>query len=259
MIKPSSILLSLFLIALLILAGCVAPPKETSTAGTSNTNSHSGASPVATTTPPLTPTSGAVYVTVVTPTPAFTSNIEPQGYSEFTTLTMPPEDRSCRIFTHTQTFTHNGTAFTFDLKNPPMYITYKVTPSEIAVRKVSTHSINKTEYLLKYNTYDPLSYLEITVKNKETGEIYLQDGFGTDYAEYTTRTLKVLNSADMYIEIKGNQIKGTIEVWVKPVGNFPDPDSMNFDTCTYWSQTTRDNLPIALKTGTPTPTWTFKK
>jgi len=259
MIKRSSILLSLFVIALLILAGCVAPPKETATAGSSNTNSNSGVAPVAVTTLSSTPTSGAVYVTLVTPTPAATSPIESQGYSEFVTQTLPPEDRSCRIFTHSQTFFYNGTAFTFDLKNPPMYITYKVAPSEKAVRKVVTHSINKTEYLLEYDTYDPLSYLEITVKDKETGEIYLKDGFGTDYTQYTTRTLKILNSADMYIEIKGNKITGTIEVWVKPVGNFADPESMNFDTCTFWSQTTRDNLPIALETGTPTPTWTFKK
>ncbi len=258
MIKQSPILLSLFVIALIILAGCVAPPKEASTAGTSGTNGHSFP-PAAATTASSTPTSGAVYVTLVTPTPAATTAMESQGYTDFVTQTIPPEDRSCRIFTHSQTFFYNGTAFTFDLKNPPMYITYKVTPSEKTVRKVVTHSINKTEYLLEYDTFDPLSYLEITVKNKETGEVYLQDGFGTDYTQYTTRTLKVLNSADMYIEIKGNRIKGTIDVWVKPAGNFADPDSMNFDTCTYWSQTTRDNLPIALKTGTPTPTWTFKK
>ncbi|MDD5141875.1 hypothetical protein [Methanoregula sp.] len=259
MTKRRLIHLSLFVIALVILAGCVAPPKETSTAGSSNTNSNSGAPPVAATTLPPTATSGSVYVTLVTPTPAATTTMESQGYSEIVTQTIPPEDRSCRIFTHTQTFTYNGTAFTFDLKNPPMYITYKVTPSEIEVRKVRTHSTNKTEYLLEYDTFDPLSFMEITVKNKETGEVYLQDGFGTDYTQYTTRTLKVLNSADMYIEIKGNRIKGTIEVWVKPVGNFADPDSMKFDNCTYWSQTTRDNLPIALETSTPTPTWTFKK
>ena len=257
MIKRRSILLSLFIIALLILGGCVAPPKETSTAGSSGTTSNSGAPLVTTTKPSSTPPSGAVYVTLVTPTPETTTTRESQGYSEFVTQTIPPEDRSCRIFTHSQTFNYNGTAFTFDLKNPPMYITYNVTPSEIAVRKVVTYSINKTEYLLKYDTFDPLSYLEITVKNKVTGEVYLQDGFGTDYTQYTTRTLKVLNSADMYIEIKGNRIKGTIEVWVKPIGNFADPNNMNFDACTYWSQSTRDNLPIALKTGTPTPTWTF--
>lgn len=255
MIKFNSIFLSFFIIALLILSGCVAPPEETSIPGISGTNTPSVPSSGITTAP----TSGAVYVTLVTPTIATRSPIETQGYSEFTTQTLPPEDRSCRIFTHTQTFTYNGTAFTFDLINPPMYITYKVTPTEIAVRKVATHSINKTEYLLEYDTFDPLSYLEITVKDKGTNEVFLQDGFGIDYAQYTTRTLKVLKSGDLYIEIKGNKIKGTIDVWVKPSGNFPDPESMNFDTCTYWSQTTRDNLPIALITSTPTPTWTFKK
>ena len=255
MMKTGSIFLSLFIIASLIFAGCVAPPKETSNTGVANTNNPSVTSTVAATTP----TSEAVYVTLVTPSAAATSPLETQGYSQFTTSTISPEERSCRIFSHTQTFFYNGTAFTFDLKTPPMYITYKITPSEISVRKVRTHSINKTEYLLEYDTFDPLSYLEITVKDKETGEIYLQDGFGQDYSQYTTRTLKVLKRADMYIEIKGNRVKGTIDVWVKPVGNFPDPESMNFDTCTYWSQTTRDNLPIALETSTPTPTWTFKK
>ena len=253
--KTGSILLGLLIISSLIIAGCVAPPKETSIEGVSNTNTPSVTSTAATTAPD----SGAVYVTLVTPSAATTNPVETQGYSEFTTATISPEERSCRIFTHTQAFFNNGSAFTFDLKNPPMYITYKITPSEIAVRKVRTHSINKTEYLLEYDTFDPLSYLEITVKDKDTGEVYLQDGFGQDYTQYTSRTLKVLKRADMYIEIKGNRVKGTIDVWVKPVGNFVDPESMTFDTCTYWSQTTRDHLPIALVTATPTPTWTFKK
>lgn len=239
------------LVAILAAAGCVAPPEELSPAGVSKTNTPTGTT--------TSPTSAAVYVTLVTPSAAPTSTIETQGYSEFTTQTMSPEERSCRIFSHSQTFYYNGTAFTFDLKNPPMYITYKVTPSEISVQKVRTHSINKTEYLIEYETFDPHSFLEITVKDKETGEVYLQDGFGTDYSQYTTRTLKVLNSDDLFIEIRGNLIKGTVDVWVKPVGNFEDPDSMNFDTCTFWSQTTRDYLPIALVTSSPTPTWTFKK
>lgn len=145
----------------------------------------------------------------------------------------------------------------FNLKNPPMYINYTVIPTNISgIKEVTSQFGSKQVEDIAYNTYDPQSYLEITVSNKTSGEIYLQDGFGTQYTTYLSRTLKVLNTDNLFIELKGNKITATVNFWVKPPGNFDDPDNMTFDACTYWQGSPRDVTAFALATSTATPTWT---
>jgi hypothetical protein len=92
--------------------------------------------------------------------------------------------------------------------------------------------------------------------SKSNGEIYLQDGFGTQkYTTYLNRTLKVLKRDNMQIEFSGNNITATAMVWVKPEGNFNDTTQFNTTTdCAYFMSNPRDSLPFV--TATPTPTWT---
>lgn len=239
------------IIAIIVISGCVAPPKDTSTGATYTYN------PGAATTET---TSSSSFVTEVTPyvnaQNTAASQTETLGYHSFTTPTPPPADRSCRIYTKTQSYLYNGTAFTFNLKNPPMYINYTVIPTNITVNKAATSQYgSKQDVTYQFSTYDPQSYFVITVRNKTSGKIYLQDGFGSDYTTYLSQTLKVLNSDDMLIELKGNKITATANFWVKPEGNFDDPNNMTFDTCTYWEGAPRSNTAIALVTATTTASW----
>jgi hypothetical protein len=239
------------LIAIIVISGCVAPPKDSSSSSPTYTYN-----PEATT--PATNQSSS-YVTqvplYVNTQKAAICQTQTLGYSVFITPTPVPEDKSCRIYTTTQTFLYNGTAFTFNLKNPPMYINYSVIPTNITVNKAgTTQYLTKEDVVYQYSTYDPQSYFEITVRNKTSGKIYLQDGFGTQYTTYLNNTLKILNNDDMLIEMKGNKITATASFWVKPTGNFADPDNMTFDACTYWQGTPRSNTAIALVTVTTTAT-----
>ena len=137
-----------------------------------------------------------------------------------------------------------------------MYINYTVTPQNITVNRAATSQyLTKEDVIYHYSTYDPQSYFVITVRNKTSGKVYLEDGFGNDYTMYLNRTLKVLNADDMLIEMKGNKITATVNFWVKPPGNFDNPDNMTFDTCTYWGAAPRDVTAEAIVTGTTTPTW----
>jgi hypothetical protein len=249
--KTGYLICAAVMIAVLLIAGCVSPPTETVPSVTYTYN------------PAETTSDGSAsggYVTEVTPF-VTTQNIDSNGsstsgYHTFATPTPLPADRSCRIYTKSQVFAYNGTAFTFNLKNPPMYINYTVVPENITVNKATeSRYTTKGDVTYQFSTYDPQSYLEITVRNKTTGEIYLQDGFGSQYTTYLTRNLKVLKTDDMLIEIKGNKITATINFWVKPDGNFENADNMTFDACTYWGQSTRDNTAVALVTGTTTETW----
>jgi hypothetical protein len=236
-------------IAILVTAGCVAPPKESPVDVTYTYNPDATLSSET--------TSAASYVTEVTPyvntRETAVGQIETQGYHTFVTPTPIPGDKSCRIYTSTQSYLYNGSAFTFNLKNPPMYINYTVTPVNITVNRAATSQyLKKEDVVYQYSTYDPQAYFVITVRNKTSGKIYLQDGFGNDYTSYLTRTLKVLNTDDLLIEMKGNKITATVNFWVKPPGNFDDPDNMTFEACSYWDTTPRENTAIALVTATTT-------
>jgi hypothetical protein len=251
MTKQICLPLSLLVIILLIAgAGCVTPPKgsSSSTASGSNPITETASTPVTTQTPD--------YVTAATPyvtsTPETSTSFS--GANLLTnTPTLPPEDRSCLIYTNSLKYTYNTTAISFDLQNPPMYITYTVIPTNITVNKWIQEGHNEVTYT--YSDYAPYSWFEITVRNKTSGNIYLDDGFGQakGLSSYTNATLKVMKSDDMLIEFKGQNIAATVGIWVKPVGNFDDPENRTFTQCKYWSQV-QNSLPVV--TATTTPTWT---
>ena len=252
MTKKMYLICSILVLFIIAVTGCVAPPKDTSI-GTTYTINPAQITPSTTTI--------ASYVTEVTPYMTLQESAVCQtatlGYHTFATPTPLPSDKTCRIFTKTQIFMYNTTAFEFNLKNPPMYINYTVIPTNITGKKsVTSQYLSKADEVISYDTYDPQSYFVITVRNKTSGKIYLEDGFGTDYTTYLDRNLKVLNTDDMLIEMKGNKITATVNFWVKPQGNFDNPDNMTFDSCTYWGDSQRDNTAVALVTGTATPTWT---
>jgi hypothetical protein len=237
-----------------IIAGCIAPPQDSlDNVTVDHTIQKTPTETSPKTTTPQYVTEVTSYVTLISFSP---SGMPTEGYHIFIAPTPLPEERSCRIYTTTQHFMYNGSAFTFNLKNPPMYINYTAKPQNITGYDVYTSRFGKKQDVaVKYDRYDPQSYLEITVRDKNTGEIYLQDGFGTDYSTYLTRTLKVMKQDDLLIEISGNKIDATINFWVKPIGNFDNPEDLTFDACTYWEVAPRDNLAMALINGTPTPTW----
>jgi len=244
----------ILLLTVASIAGCIAPPQDTLDNVTVDHAIQKTTTVITTiTTTPQYVTKVTPYITLISLSP---TGVPTEGYHIFTSPTPFPEERSCRIFTTTQHFTYNGSAFSFNLKNPPMYINYTVKPQNITGYDVYTSKFGKKKDVsVKYDQYDPQSYLEITVRDKNTGEIYLQDGFGKDYSTYLNRTLKVMKQDDLLIEINGNKMTATINFWVKPAGNFENPESLTFDACTYWAVAPRDNLAIALINGTPTPTW----
>jgi len=230
---------------LLIVAasGCVAPPKENATS-TRNGNIVNPNQPGGTQT-----TATPNYVTEVTPFVTVTTS----GTSGFSVIpTQIPGDLYCRIYSTTlKEFNH--TAIEFDLQNPPMYINYTVKPSNITEKRAVRE--NMVDKVITIDTYSPVSTFVITVLNKATGEVFLQDGFGTrQYTTYLNRTLKVLKRDNLQIEFRSSNITATAMVWVKPEGNFAEPKFNTTTDCAYFTANPRNDLPFV--TATPTPTWT---
>lgn len=243
------IICCLTIILVVSASGCVAPQKDNKT--TSQTGNFFN--PQQSTTEITTTTPG--YVTEVTP---FATETTASGYHTIPPTTLIPGDKYCRIYSTTNTYAYNKTAIAFDLRSPPMYINYTVKPSNITYKKVVDSKLTGGgEEVLTIDTYSPVSWFEITVRSKASGEIYLKDGFGTGkgYPVYLNRTLKVMKRDDMQIEFGGNNITATAMVWVKPEANIDDTSQFNMTTdCAYFDPNPRNFVQVGT-TATPTPTW----
>jgi len=249
--KLARIICCITIILVVAASGCVAPPKDNKTSSTTGNFFNPGQ-----TNPAATATTTPNYVTEVTP---FITGTPVSGYRTMPPVTQLPGDIYCRIYSTKNTYAFNKTAITFDLQSPPMYITYTVKPSNATKNIAYTSKITgEGDKVITIDTYSPISWFEVIVRSKSTGEIYLQDGFGAakGYNEYLNRTLKVLKRDNMQIEFGGNNITATAMVWVKPAGNFNDTTQFNMTTdCTYFDPNPRDFIQVGT-TATPRITWT---
>jgi hypothetical protein len=250
--KLVRIICCITIVLIVAVSGCVAPPKDSKTSSATGNFFNPGQ-----TTPATVTTATPNYVTEVTP---FVTATSVSGFHTIPSTTQLPEEKYCRIYTSPKnTNEYNTTAIAFDLRSPPMYINYTVKPSNITGKKVVDSKITgEGEKVISYDTYSPASWFEITVRSKSTGEIYLQDGFGTakGYSQYINRTLKVLKRDSMQIEFKRNNITATAMVWVKPGNNIDDISTFNMTTdCAYFDPNPRDYVQVGT-TATPRVTWT---
>lgn len=237
-------ILIIFLICSLCIAGCVAPPKP----GSSSSSSTPGSSQSDTT---AIVTSTAIYVTAATPYQ--TETTMGQGYHSFTPPPSNIADSYCPVYTTTAFYSYNTTAISFNLKTPPMYITFSVIPTNITKTKVIASRFGtKGDETISWSDYSPYSWFELTVRNKLSGTIYEQTGFGKEYGVYINRTFKILKQDDLLIELKGNDITATTIVWVKPAGNLDNPQTVYDSNCTYFEGQPRNSIDYATATATPT-------
>jgi hypothetical protein len=165
------------------------------------------------------------------------------------THTPIPQDMTCSIYSKNAAFAYNGFSFSFNQKNPPMFINYTVIPKNVTVNKVYTDSFSKKTVTKTYSDYSTSSWLEVTIRNNATKEILVQDGFGAakGYSTYLSRTIKVIKSGDLLVEIKGNDITASVTIWAKPHGNFDESRMSEFTDCMNW-EGNRDTLATQVPT-----------
>lgn len=213
--KAITRLFPVIIVLLVVASACVAPPKPSSASNSSANASQPGATGSALATTPT-----PQYVTLETPVQTLT----PLNTKTATaTATTPPPYVWVEIYRTKQYFSFNQTAFSFDLKNPPMLIHYNVVPVNVTgTREIWSHwdaPGGPTIETITYDYYSPYSWFEVTVRNKNTGQVLLQDGFGNSYGKQYSqdinRTLKVLNRGNVLIQLDGNLITATVDVKVK--------------------------------------------
>jgi hypothetical protein len=219
------------LISILMVTGCVAPPQEIATSGPTDLYDPNQ---FATTTPV-----GQNPGLLATATPFQTTGTPTLAYNVLKTQTPIPEDMVCLIdiATFNATLEINRTAKTFDLKNPPMYVNYSIIKQyNVTGTRISTSKTGKKiEVTTTYEYFNPIAYLDITVRNPTTGEIYQQDGFGKGYGSTTNKTIQITKSGDLLIEISAFNTTPGLGFWVKPSGNL-NSDIINISSLECRSQ-----------------------
>jgi hypothetical protein len=233
-----SIAAGLILILVIAAAGCIEPPNAGGSSLVKPTASKTPSGIYNPINPAVTPTTPPMYVTVVTPFETVTQPVPvgtTQGYSVFPLPSPVPEDLTCLIYTTTQPYAYNASAFSFNLQNPPMYIDYSVTPVYVTQSSIMQHRVDDS--LVTYTDFSPDSFFLVTVRDKATGEIYLKNGFGPaqGYSRNVAGTIKVLQNDNLIVEFSGNQVTATAKIWVKPLGNFENIQNLTFSSCKYWN------------------------
>ena len=213
--KLVAVVFSIALIFCISISGCISPPIETPLKTT--TNKPVTGQPSLKITTMETP----LYVTIATPymTQEPTATVT---YQTLPIISPVKEDYVVIYSTRNQPFAFNKTAVSFDLKNPPMLIDFQLTNTNIT-RNISGDSRVLTNEWTFDNTvyYDPNAYFEVTVREKATGKIVLQDGFGQSkqYGTENPRHLKVYSAGNYLIEFGGNKVRADINMSVKREGN----------------------------------------
>ncbi|MFA4876521.1 MAG: hypothetical protein WC586_03840 [Methanoregula sp.] len=233
-----------------LLSGCITPPAELPESKVHPDNSTQFLPPPPRS-PVATPTAAENFLSPATP---FPTQVTPTlNYRTWTRATPDTADQVCLIsLTQFQSQSEiKKTADTFNLKNPPMYINYSITDVSYVSGTVRVAKKYSTQSETASYTYvNPVSFLEITVRNQTTGAIYVQDGFGKGHGQYLNKVIRVSKPDDLLIETSGYLVTGVVGIWVKPVGNFEDTSIFAGTEC----KNPRDFPPNSLELKeTPTP------
>lgn len=216
------LILGMIIILILSTTGCVAPPAEQQDKPGSNLTAGQLSSTVTlvSTTPPIYVTVETPYVTIAPSSGSNTTNSN--GYHTFPSQTQIPEDYVVVYSIRNQPFAYNKSAISFDLKNPPLIIDINLSVTK-TTRTVEGDSRALSNQWTSYNVedFDPKAYFEVTVREKATGKIVLQDGFGQSkqYGSENSRQLKIRTRGNYLVEFDGNKVAANINLSVKREGN----------------------------------------
>jgi hypothetical protein len=219
-----------FCLAILVLvsffSGCVAPPKESPPATFSPGNQPDQYyTPAAADSSLVTVTSPGSSNVLADATPFQTPPTPTLGFTAWNTSRVETQEKVCLIYlTRIEAAEEvKKSAKVFNLKNPPMYINYTIhEPYYVTGIKQVNKKYSDQADTASFKYLNPIAYLEVTARNRTTGVIYTQDGFGKGYGQYLNKTFKITKTDDLLIEYGGYNVTAALGIWVKPSKNLDD-------------------------------------
>ena len=234
-------ILILFIMAIVFSSGCIVPTKDkpapvsSESGGTNYLVPGTGSSPQQQTpdsaqnpgTPPsLSPTYPPIpddtrYLTQV-PTYAVTSDTGP-AYRNLSFLVEPTPTMPVykEIYNNELSLKDYTVAYAYDLKNPPMVINFDIKPRIDSrtiwyERKTGSYDTdtNRGDVYVTIPQISPNAWFEIIVRDKATGNIVLDDGFGRNFGGETNRTVSVRSYGNYQIDMSGNEVNVTVKMFI---------------------------------------------
>jgi hypothetical protein len=181
--------------------------------------------PSATTIPPIPSSKQAgnlitTYVTIETPVPQVT---EPHKLLQ-TDVSRTSYDDFVTIYSITnQTLTQAFPIVSFNLVNAPLIIDYTVTPYNITDTKYIEYKMKSTYYKQNITVTRPYedTWFTIVVKDKDTGNIIAEDGYGKTRSTERSKSLDIQKTGNFQFEFDGQFGTVNLTMKVNPLGNLP--------------------------------------
>jgi hypothetical protein len=180
----------------------------------------------ATTTNPLTPSLKqadnfiTTYVTIETPIPQVT---QPHEYLQPEVPRIFYDDFVTIYSINNQSMSQAFSNVSFNLVNPPLVIDYTITPYNITDIKYIEYKMKSTYYKQNITVNRPYedTWFTIVVRDKETGKIVAEDGYGKTRSMDRSNQLAVLTSGNLQFEFDGQFGTVNLTMKVNPLGNIP--------------------------------------
>jgi hypothetical protein len=101
--------------------------------------------------------------------------------------------------------------FAHVLTNPPLYIRFNLTPTQIIRHRLVSIGTNNEHY---ENTTEnsPNSWFEVTVLDAESNAVIDQQGYGKDYSDITKQDFMVRNKGNYLVVMSGHDVKADIQI-----------------------------------------------
>jgi len=109
----------------------------------------------------------------------------------------------------------------FGLVNPPLVVDYTVTPMNITNTKDVDYKIMNTTYheKLTINREYEQDWFKVVVRDRDTGKVVMEDGYGKTYSLEQKRQLVVYNAGNYRFEFTGEFVTVDLIIKVKKEGN----------------------------------------
>ena len=222
--SPVTLFVLVMVVAVVLAAGCIQPPKSSSGSSSSGSSSGSGSASgtagvkstqgAVTSNDPTNSSNATMYLTPVTPYQ--TATTAPPHAPVFPPEQLGANETYLVLYNATLPFMYNTVAYAYNLTNPPLYIDFSVKPKMITDKKAYTSRTGSKEEGEVTTTYaSPSSWFEVTVRDRETGAIILQDGYGKTFGSETAKEVLVRKGGDLQLDFRGNEANVTITLKVK--------------------------------------------
>ncbi|MCQ8893865.1 MAG: hypothetical protein NQU46_04460 [Methanolinea sp.] len=202
-----------FLVLILVLSGCITPPKEKG-AGPAGPGGEPGKSGTESAPTPTQKIMDTRVITPATPYPTPTPSVTMLASSTLPVYTVKPTFYKV-IYRNNLDFSYSVSAYSVKVEKPPLIIEMCLSPRMIT-RNVWYESryTNKEDVYVTQTAISPASYFEIRVRDKASGDIIEKEGFGKTYSVEPYKVLTIRTSGDYLVEFAGNDISATVQMRV---------------------------------------------